>query len=179
VPAALALPARPGATPSDVTMVVELLAILAGPKTPANLKAPPKDATVEKDGLATKVLTKGSGTVHPTRANGVTVQYAGWTTDGKMFDSSYSRGEPATFGVSGVIPGWSEALQLMVEGEKRRIWIPEELAYKGQPQRPQGMLIFEVELLKIGDAPPPHGFPGGGMGGMGGMGGRPPMRPHP
>ena len=105
------------------------------------------------------------------------MNYAGWTTDGKMFDSSYTRGEPATFGVGGVIPGWSEALQLMVEGEKRRIWIPEQLAYKGQPSRPQGMLVFEVELVKISDAPMPRGMPGGmggmGMGGMGGMGGMP------
>ncbi len=177
VPAALALPARPGSTPTDVTIVVELVDILTGPKTPADVKAPPKDATVEKDGLASKVLVKGTGTVHPTPTNSVTVQYAGWTTDGKLFDSSYTRGEPATFGVGGVIPGWTEALQLMVEGEKRRIWIPEELAYKGKPQGPQGMLVFEVELLKIGAAPPPHGFPGG-MGGMGGMGGHP-MRPHP
>jgi hypothetical protein len=83
--------------------------------------------------------------------------------------------------VGAVIPGWSEALQLMVEGEKCRIWIPEPLAYKGQPQRPQGMLVFDVELVKISDAPPPHGFPGG-MGGMGGGGmGRPftPSTPHP
>jgi len=178
VPATLAPPGRPGSTPTDVTMVIELLEILSGPKTPADVKAPPKDATVEKDGLATKVLTKGTGTAHPARTNSVTVQYAGWTTDGKMFDSSYARGEPATFGVGGVIPGWSEALLLMVEGEKRRIWVPEALAYKGQPQRPQGMLVFDVELQKISDAPPPHGFPGG-MGGMGGMGGHMPMRPHP
>jgi FKBP-type peptidyl-prolyl cis-trans isomerase len=176
VPAPLASPGRPGTPPADVTMVVELIDIIPGPKTPPDVKAPPRDAIVEKDGLATKVLSKGTGTVHPTRANSVTVQYAGWTTDGKMFDSSYGRGEPATFGVSGVIPGWTEALQLMVEGEKRRIWIPEELAYKGQPQRPQGMLVFEVELLKISDAPA-RGMPGG-MGGA--MGGRPGMRPpHP
>jgi FKBP-type peptidyl-prolyl cis-trans isomerase len=180
VPASLASAGRPGTTPSDVTMVVELTDILPGPKTPADVKAPPKDATVEKDGLATKVLTRGTGTVHPTRANSVTVQYAGWTTDGKMFDASYSKGEPATFGVGAVIPGWTEALQLMVVGEKRRIWIPEQLAYKGQPQRPQGMLVFEVELLKISDAPPQqHGAPPG-MGGMHpGMGGRPPIQPHP
>jgi peptidylprolyl isomerase len=176
VPAALALPGRSGAMPGDVTMVVELLEILPGAKTPPDVKAPPKDATVEKDGLATKVLTKGTGTVHPTRANSVTVQYAGWTTDGKMFDSSYSRGEPATFGVGGVIPGWTEALLLMVEGEKRRIWIPEQLAYKGQPQGPQGMLVFELELLKISDAPQPHGFPGSvGVG----VGSQQPMRSHP
>ena len=76
--------------PSDVTMVVELLDILPGPKTPADVKAPPKDAIVEKDGLATKVLAKGTGTAFTPRArNSVTVNYAGWTTDGKMFDSSY------------------------------------------------------------------------------------------
>jgi peptidylprolyl isomerase len=165
-----------------VTIVVELLEILSAPKTPADVKAPPKDAVVEADGLATKVLTKGTGAVKPTTKNGVSVQYAGWTTDGKMFDSSYTRGEPATFGVTGVIPGWSEALQLMVEGEKRRVWIPEALAYKGQPGRPAGMLVFDVELVKINDAPPMPRFPGAmGMGGMG----RPPMHampampPHP
>ena len=102
------------------------------------MKAPPKDATVEKDGLATKVLAKGTGTVHPTTTNSVTVQYAGWTTDGKMFDSSYTRGEPATFGVGGVIPGWTEALQLMVEGEKRRIWIPEAARLQGSTGAPAG-----------------------------------------
>jgi FKBP-type peptidyl-prolyl cis-trans isomerase len=173
VPAALAQPSRPGATPIDITIVVELIDILPGPRTPPDVKAPPRDATFEKDGLASKVLTKGTGTAHPTLASSVTVQYAGWTTDGKLIDSSYTHGEPATFGVGGVIPGWSEALQLMVEGEKRRIWIPEQLAYKGQPQAPQGMLVFEVELQKIAAAPPPRGFPGGmgGMGGMGAMGG--------
>ena len=183
VPAALMNQTRPGApAPADVTVTIELIDILTGPKTPPDVKAPPKDAIVEKDGLATKVLTRGTGKVHPTRTNGVTVNYAGWTTDGKMFDSSFSRGEPATFGVSGVIPGWTEALMLMVEGEKRRIWVPEALAYKGQPGRPQGMLVFEVELVKITDAPPGRPMPpSGGMGGPPGLGGRPmpPIRPNP
>jgi FKBP-type peptidyl-prolyl cis-trans isomerase len=160
IPAALAAPPRPGPPPMDITIVVELVEILAGPKTPPDVKGPPKDAVVEKDGLATKILTKGTGTVHPTKTSGVTVQYAGWTTDGKLFDSSYARGEPATFPVGGVIPGWSEALQLMVEGEKRRVWVPEELAYTGQPGRPKGMLVFDVELLKISDSASPHGFMG-------------------
>ena len=66
-----------------------------------------------------------------------------------MFDSSVARGEPSTFSVDGVIPGWSQGLQLMVEGEKRRFWIPESLAYKGQPGQPAGMLVFDVELLRI------------------------------
>jgi len=196
VPASLGPKGRPGGPPTpDVSVVVELLEILSGPKTPADVKAIPKDAIVEKNGLASKILTKGTGTAHPGTTNSVTVQYAGWTTDGKMFDSSYARGEPATFGVTGVIPGWTQVLELMVEGEKRRVWIPEELAYKGQPGQPQGMLVFEVELQKIGAAAPqrprmppgmggmggPGGMPGGpggpgGMPGMGGMGGRG-MRP--
>jgi FKBP-type peptidyl-prolyl cis-trans isomerase len=183
IPAALGPAARPGMTPSDMTFVVELVDILPGPKTPADVKAPPKDATVEKDGLATKVLAKGTGKTHPTRTSSVTVNYAGWTTDGKMFDSSYTRGEPATFAVAGVIPGWGEAMQLMVEGEKRRIWIPEQLAYKGQPQRPQGMLVFDVELVKISEGPPPRGpggmMPPGGPGGMQGMPGMPGGMGHP
>jgi FKBP-type peptidyl-prolyl cis-trans isomerase len=187
VPAAIGPKPRPGSPPTpDLTVVVELSEILAGPKTPADVKAPPKDAVVEKDGLATKVLVKGTGTAHPTKTSSVTVQYAGWTTDGKMFDSSYTRGEPATFGVSGVIPGWTEALQLMVEGEKRRMWIPQDLAYKGQKGAPEGMLVFDVELQKIGPEMPRHGLPpmAGGMGAPGGPGGpgglrRPPGMGHP
>ena len=177
VPSALAIPPRPGATPMDVTMLIELLEIMPGPKTPADVKAPPKDAIVEKDGLATKVLAKGSGKVHPTRGNSVSVNYAGWTTDGKIFDSSYSRGEPATFNVGAVIPGWTEALQLMVEGEKRRVWIPEKLAYAGKPGAPAGMLVFEVELLKITEPPRPQ-FPVGPPGPMG-MHAMPQMQPGP
>jgi FKBP-type peptidyl-prolyl cis-trans isomerase len=68
-----------------------------------------------------------------------------------MFDSSVTRGEPATFGLGQVIKGWTEGLQLMVEGEKTRFWIPAELAYGEKPQggRPAGMLVFDVELLEI------------------------------
>jgi len=81
-------------------------------------------------------------------SSSVTVHYSGWTTDGKLFDSSVVRGEPATFPLDGVIPGWTEGLQLMVEGEKTRFWIPQQLAYKGQ-SAPYGMLVFDVELIKI------------------------------
>jgi peptidylprolyl isomerase len=76
------------------------------------------------------------------------VHYTGWTTDGKMFDSSVVRGQPTSFAVNGVIPGWTEGLQLMFEGEKTRLWIPEKLAYEGK-RAPYGMLVFDVELLKI------------------------------
>jgi peptidylprolyl isomerase len=80
----------------------------------------------------------------------VTVHYTGWqASDGRMFDSSVQRGEPATFPLDGVIPGWTEGLQLMTVGEKRRLWIPANLAYEGRPGRPQGMLVFDVELIGI------------------------------
>jgi peptidylprolyl isomerase len=98
--------------------------------------------------LAYKVITPGTGGKRPTPRNQVTVHYSGWTSDGKLFDSSITRGEPATFGLGDVIAGWTEGVQLMVEGERTRFWIPERLAYKGQSP-PYGMLVFEVELLKI------------------------------
>jgi len=79
----------------------------------------------------------------------VTVHYSGWTTDGKLFDTSVTTGQPATFPLNGVIEGWTEGVQLMVEGEKRRFWVPEKLAYKGQDGRPKGMLVFDIELVKI------------------------------
>ncbi len=84
------------------------------------------------------MLTPGTGKDAPDRPDEVKVHYTGWTTDGKMFDSSVMRGQPATFPLKGVIAGWTEGVQLMVEGEKRRFWIPEELAYKGQPGAPAG-----------------------------------------
>ena len=106
------------------------------------------DAEKTASGLASKVLTKGTGTAKPAPTSKVKVIYTGWTTDGKMFDSSLKRGQPAEFAITRVIPGWQEALQLMVVGEKRRFWIPEELAYKGK-SGPQGMLVFDLELLEI------------------------------
>ncbi len=116
---------------------------------PPDVAAPPADAARTSDNLASKVLTPGTGTRHPRPNSQVMVHYTGWTTDGKTFDSSISRGQPATFGLNEVIPGWTEGLQMMVEGEKRRFWIPGNLAYDGQPGRPQGMLVFDVELIRI------------------------------
>jgi FKBP-type peptidyl-prolyl cis-trans isomerase len=77
------------------------------------------------------------------------VHYTGWLADGTTFDSSHKRGRPLTFPLNGVIPGWTEGLQLMREGEKARLWIPSKLAYDGKAGRPQGMLVFDVELLKV------------------------------
>jgi peptidylprolyl isomerase len=152
IPEELAYQGRPGPPQGMLVFEVELLSVERLPEpppAPKDVAAPPKSAKKTDSGLAYKVLKKGTGTTHPQASARVEVHYTGWTTDGKMFDSSVVRGAPATFGVGQVIPGWTEALQLMVEGETTRVWIPEELAYKGQPGRPAGMLVFDVELLKI------------------------------
>ncbi len=116
---------------------------------PEDVAAAPADATKTPSGLAYKVLTPGSGADHPTPSSKVTVHYSGWTTDGKMFDSSVTRGQTISFPLNGVIAGWTEGVQLMVPGDSYRFWIPEEMAYKGSPGKPAGMLVFDVELLEI------------------------------
>ena len=134
---------------------VALAACSGGSGTPSQIPPPPDvaaapaDAQRTSDNLASKVLQKGTGTRHPRANSEVTVHYTGWTTDGKMFDSSVARGEPSTFRLDQVIPGWTEGVQMMVEGEKRRFWIPSSLAYDGQPGAPQGTLVFDIELIKI------------------------------
>ena len=116
---------------------------------PPDVAAPPAGSLKTTSGLSTRVLQAGRGTRHPRPTDRVTVHYTGWTTDGQMFDSSVARGEPSSFALDEVIDGWTEGLQIMVEGEKRRFWIPQSLAYKGQAGSPQGMLVFDVELIKI------------------------------
>jgi FKBP-type peptidyl-prolyl cis-trans isomerase len=104
-------------------------------------------------GLQYEVLAPGTGTKSPTATDNVTVHYKGTTIDGAEFDSSYSRGEPATFPLNRVIPGWTEGVQLMKEGAKYRFFIPSELAYgeqgAGRAIGPNAALIFDVELIKI------------------------------
>src|SRR5207253_10037179 len=133
---------------------VELLDIKHPPKpipAPPDVAAAPADAKKEKSGLATKVLDKGAGTAHPKTTSEVQVDYTGWTTDGKMFDSSVARGQPATVPLNAVIKGWTEGVQLMVVGEKTRFWIPGPLAYDNSPREgaPKGTLVFDIELLSI------------------------------
>ena len=118
---------------------------------PPDVAAPPADALKTPSGLASKVIQIGLGRTHPTLRSTVTVHYTGWTTDGKMFESSVLQDKPATFGVTQVIPGWTEGLQLMVQGEKRRFWIPGSLAYDNDPSptSPKGLLVFDIELILI------------------------------
>jgi cytosol alanyl aminopeptidase len=131
------------------THAASLRAFLAGERAPRDVARPPKGARRTPSGLRIKVLARGAGKRHPGPASKVEVHYTGWTTDGVMFDSSRQRGQPAIFPLDGVIAGWTEGVQLMVEGERARIWIPEALAYQGKPGRPAGMLVFDVELLRI------------------------------
>lgn len=104
------------------------------------------------DGLQYKVIVEGTG-AQPTDADVVTVNYSGTLVNGKEFDSSYKRGEPATFPVSGVIPGWTEALKLMKVGSTWELYIPPALAYgeQGAPPviGPNETLIFKVQLISI------------------------------
>ncbi len=115
---------------------------------PPDVAAAPTDAITTASGLAYKVLVEGTGE-SPTAADRVTVHYTGWTTDGKMFDSSVVRGSPSTFALNQVIAGWTEGLQLMQVGGSYRLWIPDFLAYRGQAGRPQGTLVFDIELLAV------------------------------
>lgn len=127
----------------------ELVDIVHRPAMPADVAAPPAEVITMPSGLAYKILRPGTGTAHPGRHSRVLVNYNGWTTDGQMFDTSILRGDPIEFELSAVIPGWTEGIQLMTEGEQVRFWIPEKIAYKGEKGKPAGMLVFDVELLKI------------------------------
>jgi peptidylprolyl isomerase len=155
IPAALAYGTTPrmGAPAGDLVFDVELLDITAAPKPPAvpeDVKAAPASAKKTASGLAYRVLTPGTGTTHPTAASNVIVNYSGWTPDGKMFDSSITRGQPARFGLGQVIKGWTEGVQLMTKGQKMRFWIPAALAYGDKPARPgapAGPLVFDIELI--------------------------------
>jgi peptidylprolyl isomerase len=120
---------------------------------PSDVAAAPSSAQRTASGLASRVITRGTGTRHPAATSRVEVHYTGWTTDGRMFDSSVQRGSPAQFPLNGVIPGWTEAVQLMVEGETRRVWVPSALGYGDSPRggRPGGTLVFDIQLLRIVD----------------------------
>jgi len=143
-------PARPADVPADPAAPTDPLA------APPDVAGAPADAERSASGLAWRVLKPGTGTEHPSARDSVEVHYTGWTTDGKMFDSSRQRGAPAKFPLGGVIPGWTEGVQLMKVGEQRRFWIPGNLAYGETPSRPgapAGTLVFDIELLAIEKAP--------------------------
>ena len=116
------------------------LALLESSKS-ADLQATPS-------GLRFRIVKPGFGR-KPAVTDTVKVNYTGWTTDGRMIDSSVIKNEPAEFSLGGVIVGWTEGIPLMSVGDRFRFWIPEELAFKGATGRPQGPLVFDIELLEI------------------------------
>ena len=146
--------ARPNVRYAE-SMLKKLLARLRGSTRGAPAFVMPADNELQTtgSGLRYQVLVPGDG-ASPTAAQSVTVHYAGWTTAGRPFDSSYSRGKPATFPLGGVIAGWTEGLQLMHEGGTALFVIPPALAYgsRGAPPDigPNATLVFRIELLKVG-----------------------------
>jgi FKBP-type peptidyl-prolyl cis-trans isomerase len=150
IPPVLAYKGQSGRPQGMLVYDVTLLEVLPPPTTPPpDVAAPPADALKTPTGIAYKRLKQGDGLLRPNPGSRVTVHYTGWTTDGKMFDSSLSRGIPATFTLGEVIAGWTEGVQLMSVGDRMRFWIPEELAYQGQAGSPQGMLVFDIELINF------------------------------
>jgi FKBP-type peptidyl-prolyl cis-trans isomerase len=150
VPQDLAYRGQAGRPTGTVVFDIELIDWRPSPTIPPpDVKAPPAEAKRTPNGLAYKVLRAGKGVRNPSRYASVTVHYTGWTTDGKMFDSSVTRGTPISFRLDEVIKGWSEGVPLMVEGERTRFWIPESLAYGGSGDGPRGMLVFDIELIRI------------------------------
>ncbi len=154
LPEELAGAGNPRAPQGPLVFDIELIdfrAPIPPPEAPEDVAEAPEDAEKTESGLASKVIKKGTGSEKPTASSYVEVHYSGWTTDGELFDSSVVRGEPTGFPLRGVIKGWTEGVQLMVVGEKRRFWIPADLAYGENPGggRPGGMLVFDIELLEI------------------------------
>jgi len=111
--------------------------------------------TVTESGLQYEIIEEGEGPM-PTLQDNVTTHYHGTLIDGTVFDSSVDRGEPVSFPVSGVISGWTEALQMMKVGSKWKLYVPSDLAYgergSGPKIKPNSALIFEVQLIRIGEA---------------------------
>jgi FKBP-type peptidyl-prolyl cis-trans isomerase len=117
---------------------------------PPDAGSPPADAVKSDSGLISKVQMPGTGSEKPQATDIVTVHYTGWVaSDGRMFDSSVARGTPSSFPLDRVMAGWRECVQLMAVGERRRCWIPEKLAYRGQAGRPTGTVVFDIELIDV------------------------------
>src|SRR5205085_5064912 len=120
---------------------------------PPDLTMPPADAVKSQGGLASKVVRPGDTTEKPAPTDVVTVQYTGWASDGRMFDSSLTRPNASMFPLNRAMPGWRECVALMVVHETRRCWVPEALAYNGAAGRPKGTVVFDIELLDTRPSP--------------------------
>ncbi len=128
---------------------LELVGIKILPKPPDNLDTPPAGAQKTPSGAFTEPVKAGTGEEYPAADSSVLVHYVGWTTNGKIFDSSHDRGRPTAFPLDKVMPAFAETVQLMVVGDKRRVWIPGPVARGNWVNSPKGMLVFEINLLRI------------------------------
>ena len=141
----------------DMTFEVELLHIVPRPPVPENVAGAPKEAKTTKSGLAYLVLKKGTGKRHPTDDTRANVVYSAWKPNGELFQTSLLTGDTAPVRVKRLPAGWREAMALMVEGDKWRLWLPGKLAFgdlrPGQEVLPfgppPGPVVFDVELVKI------------------------------
>ena len=137
---------------ADITVVAQADPLQA----PPDLLAPPADAVRTASGVVYRVLTRGAGGPHPGPGSTLRVDYTGWTTDGKAFDSSLTSGAPAILPLDALIDGWKQGMPLMSRGDTFRVWIPGHLAYdgSGMPGVPNGPLVFDVTLHDFTDATP-------------------------
>jgi len=150
VPQDLAFNGQADRPTGTVVFDIELLDTRRTPNVaPPDVAAPPPDARSTPSGLYYKVIKAGTGTRRPSARDNVTVHYSGWTTAGELFDSTVVKGAPVTLDLNNVIRGWTEGLQLMVEGERTRFWIPERAAYRGERGKPRGTLVFDIDLITI------------------------------
>jgi FKBP-type peptidyl-prolyl cis-trans isomerase len=160
VPAALAYAKRTdfaNAPKGDMTFEVQLARIIPRPAAPADVKAPPKEAKTTKSGLVYLPLVKGKGKSHPGDETRAEVIYTGWLPDGKMFQTSLAASDKATVRVRLLPPGWREAMKMMVEGDKWRLWLTGKLGFgelapgaENMPfGPPAGPIVYEVELVRI------------------------------
>jgi FKBP-type peptidyl-prolyl cis-trans isomerase len=143
-------PSAPATPPPSAPTSEATAAASAPPLPPAPDKVPPKDAVKTKSGLSMLVLTPGTGKKHPKPSDVVKAKFIGWTPTGQAFGAA----EPSLLNMAQQPPGWSEALSQMVEGEKRRLWMPAALAYGNAPGSPAEDLILDLELLGIPEPPP-------------------------
>lgn len=146
-------PTRPGLPPGPLVLDIELLDVQRAvglPEAPEDLGAPPKSARKTESGIAVQVLKEGSGAERLGPNDLAKAHYSGWTSEGELIGSTEVDGRPATLVLAQATAGWKEGLEGMRIGERRRLWVPEASAFAGQPGQPQGDLVYDVELLAIG-----------------------------
>ena len=164
-------PRNPQSGPKGAVICdVELMAFRALPNLPPDHLTPPDDAERTMFGAYSKVIEKGTGTQKGVEGSGVLAHFTLWTEDGKIHDSTHARERPTLFIYEKVMPAFADVLKLMVDGEKRLIWIPGNVANGNWVGAPKGMLIFQAEVLNVvtgdilappGSVAPKSGSPGG------------------